>query len=55
MLSLPRAMVDQVVAHARRDHPDEACGVIAGRDGYLAGRMPRRLYADPSSPLAGLI
>jgi thiazole synthase ThiGH ThiG subunit len=22
---------------------------------YLAGRMPRRLYADPSSPLGGLI
>ena len=32
MLTLPRAMVDQVIAHARRDHPDEACGVIAGRD-----------------------
>ena len=29
--------------------------VLAGRDAYLAGRMPRRLYADPSSPLAGLI
>jgi thiazole synthase len=29
--------------------------VIAGRQSYLAGRMPRRLYADPSSPLAGLI
>ncbi len=29
--------------------------VIAGRQGYLAGRMPKRLYADPSSPLAGLI
>ncbi len=29
--------------------------VIAGRDAYLAGRMPKRLYADPSSPLAGLI
>lgn len=29
--------------------------VIAGRQGYLAGRMPRRMYADPSSPLAGLI
>ncbi len=26
-------MVDEVVAHARRDHPDEACGVIAGKDG----------------------
>ncbi len=30
-------------------------GVIAGRESYLAGRMPRRMYADPSSPLAGLI
>lgn len=29
--------------------------VIAGRDAYLAGRMPRKRYADPSSPLAGLI
>ena len=26
-------MIDQVVAHARRDHPDECCGVIAGKDG----------------------
>jgi thiazole synthase len=29
--------------------------IEAGRDAYLAGRMPRRLSADPSSPLAGLI
>ena len=29
--------------------------VIAGREAYLAGRMQKRLYADPSSPLAGLI
>jgi thiazole synthase len=29
--------------------------VQAGRLAYLAGRMPRRRYADPSSPLAGLI
>jgi len=29
--------------------------VIAGRESYLAGRMPKRLYADASSPLAGLI
>jgi len=29
--------------------------VIAGREAYLAGRMPRRLYAEASSPLAGLI
>ncbi len=30
-------------------------GVIAGREAYLAGRMQMRKYADPSSPLAGLI
>jgi thiazole synthase len=29
--------------------------VIAGREGYLAGRMAKRMYADRSSPLAGLI
>jgi thiazole synthase len=29
--------------------------VQAGRDAYLAGRMATRKYADPSSPLAGLI
>jgi len=29
--------------------------VIAGREAYLAGRMQRKKYADPSSPLAGLI
>jgi thiazole synthase len=29
--------------------------VIAGRLAYLAGRMPKKTYADPSSPLAGLI
>jgi thiazole synthase len=29
--------------------------VIAGREAFLAGRMPRRLYASASSPLAGLI
>jgi thiazole synthase len=29
--------------------------VIAGREAFLAGRMPRKMYADPSSPMAGLI
>ena len=31
-------MVDAIVAHAKRDHPDECCGVVAGRDG-VATRM----------------
>ena len=29
--------------------------VIAGREAYLAGRMGKRMYADPSSPLSGMI
>lgn len=30
MLEIKRSLVDSIVAHARADHPDEACGVIAG-------------------------
>ncbi len=31
-------------------------GIEAGREAFLAGRMPRKLYsADPSSPTSGLI
>ncbi|HYX61361.1 MAG TPA: Mov34/MPN/PAD-1 family protein, partial [Streptosporangiaceae bacterium] len=33
MLTIPRALYDKIVAHARADHPDEACGVIAGPAG----------------------
>ncbi len=33
MLSIERDIHDAIVAHARRDHPDEACGVVAGPEG----------------------
>ncbi|MDI1288813.1 MAG: Mov34/MPN/PAD-1 family protein, partial [bacterium] len=33
MLVISQELVDAMVAHARADHPDEACGVIAGPDG----------------------
>lgn len=29
MLEITRDVYDAVVAHARRDHPDEACGMLA--------------------------
>jgi thiazole synthase len=29
--------------------------VLAGRSAYLAGRMPRKLYATASSPLEGVV
>ena len=33
MLRISRDLHDQIVEHARRDHPDEACGVLAGPAG----------------------
>jgi proteasome lid subunit RPN8/RPN11 len=30
VLTIDSAIVQAIVAHARRDHPDEACGVVAG-------------------------
>lgn len=33
MLRLDRATYDAIVAHAKRDHPDEACGIVAGPEG----------------------
>ena len=30
MLVIDQATYDDIVAHARRDHPDECCGVVAG-------------------------
>ncbi|TAM84869.1 MAG: M67 family peptidase [Jatrophihabitans sp.] len=33
MLRLDSEIHDAIVAHARRDHPDEACGIVAGPAG----------------------
>jgi proteasome lid subunit RPN8/RPN11 len=33
VLTIDRATYDAIVEHARRDHPDEACGVVAGPEG----------------------
>jgi len=29
--------------------------IIAGRESYLAGRMPKRVFASASSPMQNLI
>ncbi|MDX2559093.1 M67 family metallopeptidase [Streptomyces sp. TX20-6-3] len=39
MLTITRALYDQIVEHSRADHPDEACGVVAGPAG--TGRPER--------------
>jgi proteasome lid subunit RPN8/RPN11 len=33
MLTISRALYEKIIEHARKDHPDEACGVIAGPAG----------------------
>jgi [CysO sulfur-carrier protein]-S-L-cysteine hydrolase len=33
VLRIDRATYDAIVAHAKRDHPDEACGIVAGPEG----------------------
>ncbi|WP_460539413.1 M67 family metallopeptidase [Glycomyces halotolerans] len=33
MLRIAHELVEAIVAHARADHPDEACGLIAGPEG----------------------
>ena len=33
MLVIRADLVEAIVAHARRDHPDEACGVLVGPEG----------------------
>nr|WP_034218193.1 M67 family metallopeptidase [Actinoplanes subtropicus] len=40
MLTIDQTIVDAIVAHARRDHPDEACGVVAGP---IGADLPTRL------------
>jgi proteasome lid subunit RPN8/RPN11 len=39
VLRISRELHDRIVDHARRDHPDEACGIIAGPAG---GDDPQR-------------
>ncbi|MDP2674724.1 MAG: M67 family metallopeptidase [Dehalococcoidia bacterium] len=33
MLSLPQTFIDEMIAHALEDAPNECCGIIAGQDG----------------------
>lgn len=47
MLKLARSYADEIVAHAREDAPNEACGIIAGNDG-AAAKLYRAVNAEAS-------
>ena len=47
MLKLDRSYVDEIIAHAREDAPNECCGIIAGNDGR-AEKLYRAVNAEAS-------
>ncbi len=61
MLRIRRDLYDGIVAHARQDHPDEACGIVAGAEGTdvpsrlvpmtNAERSPTFFKFDPTEQL----
>jgi proteasome lid subunit RPN8/RPN11 len=56
-VKISRALVDEMVAHAREDLPNECCGMVAGRDGEAtevirvenAAASPLRYEMDPKA------
>jgi [CysO sulfur-carrier protein]-S-L-cysteine hydrolase len=61
VLRIAQSTYDEIVAHAHRDHPDEACGVVAGPAGtdrperfvpmLNAARSPTFYELDPADLL----
>jgi proteasome lid subunit RPN8/RPN11 len=44
VLAIGREILDAIIAHARRDHPEEACGIVAGPQG--SDRPARHIPMD---------
>ncbi|HWT92595.1 MAG TPA: M67 family metallopeptidase [Solirubrobacteraceae bacterium] len=40
-MKIARELLDQIIDHARRDAPDECCGLIGGRDGRATSVHPQ--------------
>ena len=39
-IHLEKKFIDELIAHARKDDPDECCGIIAGKDGKVLKLYP---------------
>jgi len=54
-MRIPQALIDEMVAHAREDLPNECCGMVGGRDGAATSvyrarnhfESPLRFGVDP--------
>jgi len=61
-MKISQQLVDEMVAHAREDLPDECCGMIGGRDGEAtsvvrvenAAHSPLRYEMDPQGQFDAL-
>ena len=55
MLQLPKAFADEIVAHALEEEPNEACGLLAGKEDRVVKlyrvtnteRSPARFFMEP--------
>jgi proteasome lid subunit RPN8/RPN11 len=41
-LRIARSLLDQIIAQARAEAPNECCGIVGGRDGRAVTLMPAR-------------
>ena len=48
-MRIARDLLDQMIDHARRDAPDECCGVVGARDGTATRVLP--VKNEAASPL----
>jgi proteasome lid subunit RPN8/RPN11 len=56
-MKIPKELIDEMVAHAREDLPNECCGMVGGRDGEAtrvvrvenAAASPLRYEMDPQA------
>jgi len=48
MLCLGKKQVDELVKHSKREFPNEACGILAGKDGKIE-KIYRMTNADKGS------
>jgi proteasome lid subunit RPN8/RPN11 len=48
-IRIDREALTGIVAHARREAPNECCGLLVGRSGEAASELPQILEAVPTS------
>ena len=47
-MRIARELLDEIVAHAREDAPNECCGLVGGRDGHATSvHRAENLYPSP--------